>query len=124
MNINDAKILICDDSALARSQVKDVIGMIGTPTFLEAADGDIAVELVKEEKPDMIFLDLIMPKLDGTETLRQIMEINDKSKVVIVSSIGTQDTLIQTLKLGAKEFIQKPFSELQILNSLNQCLSV
>ena len=82
------------------------------------------MELVKEEKPDMIFLDLIMPKLDGTETLRQIMEINDKSKVVIVSSIGTQDTLIQTLKLGAKEFIQKPFSELQILNALNQCLSV
>lgn len=124
MNINEAKILICDDSALARRQVKDVIGMIGTPTFLEAADGNSAVELVKEEKPDMIFLDLIMPKLDGTEALRQIMEINDKSKVVIVSSIGTQDTLIQTLKLGAKEFIQKPFSELQILNALNQCLSV
>ena len=50
------------------------------------------------------------------------MEIDKDAKVVIVSSIGTQDVLIQTLKLGAREFIQKPFSEMQILNALNKCL--
>ena len=122
MNINEAKILICDDSTLARRQVKDVVGMIGTPTFFEAEDGEVAVNIVREEKPDMIFLDLIMPNMDGTEALTQIMEIDKDAKVVIVSSIGTQDVLIQTLKLGAREFIQKPFSEMQILNALNKCL--
>lgn len=122
MNINEAKILICDDSALARRQVKDVIGMIGTPTFFEAEDGGIAVDIYKEQKPDMVFLDLIMPRIEGTDALKQIMEFDLSAKVVIVSSIGTQDILIQTLKLGAREFIQKPFSEMQILNALTKCL--
>ena len=62
MNINEAKILICDDSTLARRQVKDVVGMIGTPTFFEAEDGEVAVNIVREEKPDMIILD---PPRDG-----------------------------------------------------------
>ena len=122
MNINEAKILICDDSTLARRQVRDVIGMIGKPTFFEAENGEVAVNIVREQKPEMIFLDLIMPNMDGTEALKQIMEIDSNSKVVIVSSIGTQDVLIKTLKLGAREFIQKPFSEMQILNALNKCL--
>lgn len=122
MNINDAKILICDDSKLARKQVKDVIGMIGQPTFIEAENGFMAVQLFREEKPDLVFLDLIMPVMDGHDALADIIKEDESAKVVIVSSIGTQDVLIETLKLGAKEFIQKPFSEFQILNALNKCL--
>lgn len=122
MNINEAKILICDDSTLARRQVRDVINLIGNPTFFEAENGGVAIDIFKKEKPDMIFLDLIMPEVDGTEALETIMELDNAAKVVIVSSIGTQDVLIKTLKLGAREFIQKPFSEMQILNALNKCL--
>lgn len=120
MDINTAKILICDDSILARKQLKDVILTIGAPTIFEAKDGEESVEIYKTEQPDLIFLDIVMPKLDGKEVLRQVLEQNPKAKVVIVSSVGTQEVLMETLKLGAIDFVQKPFSELQIINALSK----
>lgn len=120
MDINTAKILICDDSILARKQLKDVILTIGAPTIFEAKDGEESVEIYKTEQPDLIFLDIVMPKIDGKEVLRQVLEQNPKAKVVIVSSVGTQEVLMETLKLGAIDFVQKPFSELQIINALSK----
>ena len=120
MDINKAKILICDDSVLARKQLKDVIFTIGKPEVFEAKDGEESVELYKKEVPDLIFLDIVMPKLDGRAVLKQILEENENAKVVIVSSVGTQEVLMETLKLGAVDFVQKPFSELQIINALTK----
>lgn len=120
MDINTAKILICDDSILARKQLKDVILTIGAPTIFEAKDGEESIEIYKTEQPDLIFLDIVMPKVDGKEVLKQILEQNPKAKVVIVSSVGTQEVLMETLKLGAIDFVQKPFSELQIINALSK----
>lgn len=122
MDINNAKIIICDDSALARKQLIDVIHMVGNPTTFQAENGQEAIDLYKNENPDMVFLDLIMPNVDGKEALKQIVEYDASAKVVIVSSIGTKDVLMETIRLGAREFIQKPFSELQIMNALYKSL--
>lgn len=122
MDINNAKIMICDDSALARKQLEDVIHMVGNPTTFKATNGQEAIDLYKAEHPDMVFLDLIMPVVDGKDALKQIIEFDPKAKVVIVSSIGTKEVLMDTLKSGAREFIQKPFSELQIMNALYKSL--
>jgi two-component system chemotaxis response regulator CheY len=123
MDINKAKILVCDDSILARKQLKHIISIFGNPSIVEANDGVEAVSLFKEEMPDMVFLDLVMPRLDGMEALKQILAIDEAAKVVIVSSVGTKDTLLEAVKLGAKEFIQKPFSEFQIINALTKNLA-
>lgn len=120
MDINKAKILICDDSILARKQLKDVILTIGTPAIFESKDGEESIEIYKTEQPDLIFLDIVMPKVDGKEVLRQILEQNPKAKIVIVSSVETHEVLMETLKLGAIDFVQKPFSELQIINALSK----
>lgn len=122
MNINNAKIMICDDSALARKQLEDVIHMVGNPVTFQATNGQEAIDIYKEKHPDMIFLDLIMPVVDGKDALKEIIEFDPSAKVVIVSSIGTKEVLMETLKLGAREFIQKPFSELQIMNALYKSL--
>ena len=123
MDINEAKILVCDDSIRARRQLKNVISIFGNPSIIEASDGLEAVSLFKEEMPDLVFLDLVMPNLDGMEALKQMLAIKADAKIVIVSSVGTKDTLLEAVKLGAREFIQKPFSEFQIINALTKNLA-
>ena len=61
MKIEDLKVLVCDDSILARKQIKDILLTIGTPTFFEASDGQAAISTYKEVRPDLVFLDIVMP---------------------------------------------------------------
>ena len=72
MNINDCKILICDDSILARKQIKDVIATVGEPAIFEASDGQSAIDIYKNEKPNLVFLDIVMPKKDGMGVLEDL----------------------------------------------------
>ena len=114
MNLNDAKILICDDSILARKQLKDIIGSLGSPVFAEAADGQSAIETYKKVKPDIVFLDIVMPVKDGNDAIHEIMEFDSSATIIIVSSVGTQSQLKAALEAGAKDFIQKPIDEKQV----------
>lgn len=61
MQLDDLKILICDDSILARKQMKDIINSIGSPTIIEAANGQLAIDMYKEHKPNLTFIDIVMP---------------------------------------------------------------
>ena len=122
MNINEAKILICDDSILARKQLKDIIAQEGTPTIYEATDGEGAIELYKQNKPDLVFLDIVMPKKDGNIAINEIMAFDKDAVIIIVSSVGTQSQLKCALEAGATDFIQKPISKEHILEALRKHL--
>lgn len=114
MQITDAKILIGDDSILARKQLKDVLSSLGATRFVEAVNGSEAVELYLVEKPDLVFLDIIMPIKDGITAVKEIMAEDPDAQIIIVSSIGTQQQLKAAITAGAKDFIQKPLQEEQI----------
>lgn len=120
MNINDCKILICDDSILARKQIKDIIVTLGTPTILEASDGQSAIDLYKAEEPNLVFLDIVMPKKDGNIAIEEIMAFDKDAIIIIVSSVGTQSQLKCALEAGATDFIQKPFSKEHIIEALHK----
>lgn len=122
MSINDGKILICDDSILARKQIKDIIATIGTPTIFEASDGESAIELYKENKPNLVFLDIVMPKKDGNIAIDEIMDYDKNAKIIIVSSVGTQSQLKCALEAGATDFIQKPINKEHIIEVVNKYL--
>jgi len=122
MSINEGKVLICDDSILARKQIKDCISIAGTPTIYEASDGDKAVEIYKEHKPDLVFLDIVMPKKDGNIAIKEIMEFDKDAVIIIVSSVGTQSQLKCALESGATDFIQKPINKIQIIDAVNKYL--
>ena len=112
MDLNGKKILVGDDSILARKQLIDTIkGCSEGATFVEAKNGQEAVELFKSESPDLCFLDIVMPVKDGVTATSEIMEINPASKIIIVSSVGTQTHIKEAIKAGAKDFIQKPLDE-------------
>lgn len=122
MNINDAKILICDDSQLVRKQLRDIVEAAGKPAIFEANDGEEAMECIKFEQPNVLLIDLCMPNMDGMAVIRQILRMNPKPYTIVVSSLGTKESIMQAITYGAKDFIQKPFTAEQIINALEKAL--
>ena len=122
MSMENAKILITDDSILARKQLKDIISTLGSPVFIEAVDGQDAINKYKESKPDLVFLDIVMPKKDGNAAIREIMEFDSEANIIIASSVGTQSQLKLALEAGAKDFIQKPLYKDQVLKVVSKFL--
>lgn len=118
MRLDDAKILISDDSILARKQLKDMISSHGAPTYIEASNGQEAIDKYQQEHPDLVFLDIVMPVKDGNAAICEIMEFDPSADIIIVSSVGTQSQLKAAIETGAKDFIQKPLSKDQIKNVL------
>lgn len=115
MTINEMSVMICDDSMFAIKKLKDYILSLGVAACYEAADGEQAVDNYKEYKPDIVFMDIVMPKKTGIEAVKEIIEFDANAKVVMASSVGTQNHLKDAINAGAFEFLQKPISNDQVL---------
>ena len=102
------KILICDDSILARKSMSAMLNSFGYDDITEVSNGEDAVNKYKEEKPDLVFLDIVMPVKDGITATREIIEFDSEARIIVISSVGTQTHLREVIKAGAKDFIQKP----------------
>lgn len=110
MLISESKILIGDDSILARKQLKDILSELGATHYIEAANGQEAIDRYDEEPADIVFLDIVMPVKDGVTATREIMAKYPSAVIIIASSIGTKEQLKSAIEAGAKDFIQNPFS--------------
>lgn len=110
MLLKDSKILIGDDSILARRQLKDLLSAMGASHFIEAVNGEEAVEKYIAEQPDLVFLDIVMPIRDGISAMKAIMRENPEALIIIVSSVGTQQQVKAAIEAGAKDFVQKPLN--------------
>ncbi len=108
MSKNDVKLLVCDDSILARKSITAMLNSFGYENVLEVSNGEDAVNTYKKENPDVVFLDIVMPVKDGITATKEIREYDHDAKIVVISSVGTQTHLREVIKAGAKDFIQKP----------------
>jgi CheY-like chemotaxis protein len=117
------RILVVDDSRMSRSILRAILEKAGYSIVREAANGEDAVEAFKECKPDLVTLDITMPKMDGLEALKQIIAFDENAKAIMITAAGQQDKLISALKVGAKRFISKPFNEDEILKNIQDVLS-
>ena len=102
-------ILICDDSKLLRKKLKTDLEQLGCEV-VQAENGKDAIMKQLQYKPDGEFLDVVMPEGGGIEALRVLKEINPDLPIVMLSSVGTPDKLMETLKMGVLDFIQKPYT--------------
>ena len=114
MKLEDAKILIGDDSILARKQLKDMIRSLGGQHFIEAANGQEVIDRYREFSPEIVFLDIVMPVKDGNAAIAEIRQMQPGADIVVVSSVGTQSQLKEAIELGARDFVQKPLNRTQI----------
>ena len=111
------KILICDDSSLLRKKLTQELESRDCEV-MEAKNGKEAVMMFLKEHPHGIFMDIVMPEVGGMEALKAIREIDKKAYVVMLSSAGSSAKLLESLKLGAVDFIQKPYTSQQIDKAL------
>lgn len=112
------RVLAVDDSLLMRRKVEKSLKDTEFEVVATASDGAKAVEQFKALEPDLVLLDIVMPNLDGPGALKQIMSINPKARVVMVSSLGTDEAVTMCLEAGALRFIQKPFTTELLLKTL------
>jgi two-component system chemotaxis response regulator CheY len=117
-----AKILIIDDSKLARTMLKNIFIEAGHEVIGEAENGLDGETLYFEHKPDIVTLDIIMPGKGAKECLINIMESDPAAKVIIISSIGKEKMIIEKLKIGAKDFITKPYEKETVLTAVDKLL--
>lgn len=117
-NKEKIKVLVCDDSMLVRKKLKGMLEEEMGCLVCEASNGLQAIEVYKKELPQLVFMDIVMPEADGLEALRGIRQFDGQAKVVMLSSTGTSSKLIEALKIGATDFIQKPYDQEQIQKAL------
>ena len=110
-----ARFLIIDDSKLARTMMKDILVEAGHEVVAEAANGLEGEAMYAQHKPDIVTLDNVMPGESGKDCLTHIIEKHPDAKVIIVSSVGKGNTIIEELKIGAKTFITKPIEKENVL---------
>lgn len=120
MDIKNIKVLVCDDSILSRKKMKDFLITAGCEAVYEASDGEAAVEVYKDKKPDIVFMDIVMPKKDGIGAVKEIIALDSTAKIVMASSVGTQSLLKDALKAGAVDFLQKPITNESLLDVLSR----
>lgn len=114
------KVLVVDDLSFMRSLIKDILESGGHEITAEAADGREALILRRAFKPDVTLLDIAMPRMDGLETLRRIKKEDPEATVVMCSSLGDQGRILQAIRLGAADFVVKPFRKERLLSALRK----
>ena len=117
-----AKIMIVDDAAFMRMMIKNTLTKNGFADFVEAQDGAEAVEKYGAETPDLGFMDITMPNMDGLQALKKIKETNPEARIVMCTAMGQQSMVVEAIKYGAKDFIVKPFNADRIVEAVNQIL--
>jgi two-component system chemotaxis response regulator CheY len=117
-----ARVLIVDDNEWIRIFIKDCMKLWGHEVVGEAADGSQAIDQYVKCQPDIVTLDMSMPKKDGLSALTEIIAIDPYAKVIICTAIRSQQTMAESINRGAKDFIIKPFTLTELENSVANIL--
>ena len=117
-----AKILIVDDSKTSRKFLRNMLEQAGHEIVAEAVNGAEGVEKFRIYRPDITTMDITMPVLVGIDAVKDIIEIDPDAKIIMVTAAGQKANMIEALKKGAADFIQKPFDMDVIVNTIEKVM--
>ncbi len=117
-----ARILVADDASFMRQIIRDILESDGHEIVAEASDGIQAVEEWKKHHPDVVTMDIVMPRRSGIDAVRAIAAIDATAKVVMCSALGQETLVTEALQAGASDFIVKPFKPDAVLATLRRVL--
>lgn len=123
--MNKKNILIVDDSPIAQKQLSNILESAGYNIIGTATNGNDAIKIYSENKDkiDIVTLDItIIGLMDGVNVLKEILKINPKANVIMVSALGKDNIIKECLQSGARHFIQKPFKKDKILETVSYIL--
>lgn len=114
------KLMIVDDSMIIRNRIKRAVEDFNLEVVGVAKDGVEATEVVKVANPELVTMDLTMPNMDGIECIGEILKINPKLKILVVSALKDKATAIEAMKIGALGFVCKPFTEQELTSAISK----
>lgn len=114
------RILIVDDSTYIRSSLRALLGENGYEVVGEAKNGEMAIDLALELKPDVITLDNILPDMTGLDVLKTLNNGDFSSYVIMISAVGQQSAIVDAKDNGAKHYLVKPFDDSELIAILRQ----
>ncbi|MDU2063641.1 MAG: response regulator [Sporomusaceae bacterium] len=116
-------ILLCDDSLFVRTHEKNILEKSGRYQIVgEAGDGEAAIRLYFQYRPDLVLMDFTMPTMNGLAATKKIIERDPLAKIVVVSAMGQKAFFFEALKAGAINFLIKPFEDGSLLESVQKAL--
>ncbi|OGS55217.1 MAG: two-component system response regulator [Euryarchaeota archaeon RBG_19FT_COMBO_56_21] len=118
-----AKVLVVDDSEFMRKVLRNILEA-GGHKVIEARSADEALDRFVKESPEIVTMDIVMPDKDGIEAVKRLKEANAKAKIIMISALGHQKTVMRSLEAGAVDFIIKPFTADDVLESVNAVLQM
>lgn len=115
-------ILVVDDAQFMRTMLKQLIEENGYEVVGEAENGQEAIELYKENNPDLVTMDITMPDMDGIEATEKILDIDPDAQIVMCSAMGQKPMVVDALEAGAEDFIVKPIQPEKVKDTLQSIL--
>jgi two-component system chemotaxis response regulator CheY len=117
------KILIVDDTLFMRTLLKNILFSGGHTIVGEAGDGEEGVGRYKDLKPDLVTMDVVMPKLNGIEALKAIKALDPQARVIMCSAVGQEQMVKLAIRSGARGYIIKPFQAPKVLEEVKNVLA-
>ena len=117
-----ARVLVVDDAAFMRKMVSDALTKGGHEVVGEAGNGVEAVARYQELHPEVTTLDITMPEKDGLAALKEIIALDPAARVVMCSALGQESKVLESIKLGARDFVVKPFQADRVLEAIGKAL--
>ena len=114
------RVMIVDDALFMRNILKDICVRAGFEVVAEADNGETALEMYREHRPDLVTMDIVMPKRSGIEALQDIMAEDPEARVVMVSALGQDSLVLEAVESGARDFIVKPFKEEKVIDVIRR----
>ena len=117
------KVLVVDDAKFMRHLLKNILSGLGCEVVGEASDGKEACAMYKELSPDVVTMDIVMPNVSGIDALKDIRASDPNAKVIMISAIDQREPLMEALKLGAADYVVKPFEKERVQEAMQRVMA-
>ena len=117
------RVMVVDDALFMRNMLKDIFVRAGFEIVAEGENGEVASQLYRDTRPDLVTMDIVMPKKSGIEALQEIIADDPEARVVMVSALGQDALVLEAVEAGARDFIVKPFREEKVLETIRRVVA-
>ena len=118
-----ARILVADDASFMRQMIREIVEAEGHEVVAEASDGVEAIDMFRAHHPELVTMDIVMPRRSGIDAVRSILELDPSACVVMCSALGQESLVSEALAAGARDFIVKPFKPDSVLATITKVLA-
>jgi two-component system chemotaxis response regulator CheY len=122
-DLDRPRVVVVDDAVFMRTQLREILEGGGFTVVAEGEDGTEALQLYEQHQPELLTLDLVMPRMGGVEALRELRQRHPEARVIVCSSLSDQRTIFEAIGLGARDYVLKPVDREKFLDSARKALA-